>query len=539
MNKLISSFLLFFIFSGLQAQDLLHIKIDSVNSSYDEFNPVLSPDGTTLYVTKRGHASNVAGVIDQGDIWYAKRTQEGWSKLRHGGDVINHQGLNGVVGFSADGNRMYLLNYFDSDSNGGGNLRQGISVSTMEDGQWMKPERLPIKFFQNNSSHLSATISRDERILIISMASYTTEGNEDLYVSFRQDNGEWTQPKGLGNTVNTLAEEWTPFLASDNKTLYFASNGFDGFGSRDIYVTKRAEGSWTNWSTPVNLGETINTEGVEMGFYIPLNSTEAFFSTTQNSEGMGDIFNYPLADEVLDTADEAAIIAEVEENIEEEPKAEEAPAPEMVVMNFEVLDARTEQPIEAEVILTFGVDEERFNTKDLEGSRQFMKAFEVGTVVQVEIKAEGYLDFNSSFEASASAISAGDDFGSSAERFMLTRKEVGTSMKIDNVLFKRGSASFSNPEVAQGEINKLIELMKNNPQMQIRLEGHTDNRGDARILKSLSEERVKTVRKYMISQGIDRGRIDIIGYGGEKPIADNDTPTSREINRRVEFVIIK
>ena len=112
-------------------------------------------------------------------------------------------------------------------------------------------------------------------------------------------------------------------------------------------------------------------------------------------------------------------------------------------------------------------------------------------------------------------------------------------MKIENVLFMRANASFSNPELAEGEINKLVELMKNNPQMQIRLEGHTDNRGDARTLKSLSKERVNTVRKYMVSQGIDESRIDIIGYGGEKPIAANDTPTSREINRRVEFVIIK
>ena len=101
MNKLISLFLFFFMSNGLLlAQDLLHIKIDSVNSTYDEFNPVLSPDGTTLYLTRRGHASNIAGVVDQGDIWYAKRTQEGWTRLTHAGDIINHRGLNGVVGFS-------------------------------------------------------------------------------------------------------------------------------------------------------------------------------------------------------------------------------------------------------------------------------------------------------------------------------------------------------------------------------------------------------------------------------------------------------
>ena len=536
MRKLIPFIILLSSFTTLIGQDLRHIKIDSVNSSYDEFNPVLSPDGQTLYVTKRGHAANVAGVIDQGDIWFATRTETGWTKLRHAGNVINHQGLNGVVGFSVDGSRMYLLNYFDPDGNGGGNLRQGISVSTLENGEWSRPERLAIKFFQNKSNHLSASISRDEKVLIISMASYTTEGNEDLYVSFRQDNGEWTQPESLGKTINTFAEEWTPYLAADNKTLYFASNGFDsGFGSRDIYVSKRQEGSWTEWSQPINLGPSINTEGVEMNFFIPNEGKEAFFSTTQNSEGMGDIFNFMLNEE-QQTAPETLIAAEV---TAPEVREELEEAPTMVVMNFQVLDAQTEQPIDAQVNITYGDNEKSFNTADLGASKEFMQAFEEGAMVYINISATGYLDFKTEFEAEASAQSSGGEFGSSVETFMLTKIEVGTSMTIDNVLFKRGSASFSNAEVAQKEIDKLIELMINNPDMQIRLEGHTDNRGDARILKSLSEDRVKTVRTYMVSKGIDRSRIEVVGFGGERPVAENDTSASREMNRRVEFVIIK
>lgn len=536
MRKLIPFIIILSSFTFVNGQDLLHIKIDSINSSYDEFNPILSPDGETLFVTKRGHAANVAGVIDQGDIWFATKSTSGWTKLRHAGNVINHQGLNGVVGFSMDGSRMYLLNYFDPDNSGGGNLRQGISVSSKINGEWTQPVRLAIKFFQNKSNHLSASISRDEKVLIISMASYTTEGNEDLYVSFKQENGEWTQPKNLGKTINTFAEEWTPYLAADNKTLYFASNGFDsGFGSRDIYVTKRQEGSWTEWSEPINLGSTINTEGVEMGFYIPNEGNMAYFSTTQNSEGMGDIFNFML-NEDQQTAPEALIETEV---TTPEVREELVEAPNMVVMNFQILDAKTEQPVDAQVNINYGDNEKSFKTADLGSSKEFMQAFEEGAMVYINISAEGYLDYKTEFEAVASAQSSGNEFGSSVETFLLTKREVGTSMTIDNVLFKRGSASFSNVEVAQNEIDKLIELMINNPQMQIRLEGHTDNRGDARILKSLSEDRVKTVRTYMVSKGIDRSRIEVIGYGGERPIAKNDTSASREMNRRVEFVIIK
>ena len=591
---LVFSFLLLWI-TDLHSQDLLHIRLDSINSAYDEFNPVLSPDGQTLYVTRRGHAANVAGVIDQGDIWYANKLESGWSGLKHAGPIINHQGLNGVVGFSLDGNRMYLLNYFEPNPSGGGSLRQGIAVSTWTNGRWSSPEKLAIKYFQNKSNHLSATISKDEKVLILSMESFSSEGNEDLYVSFRQENGQWSEPQNLGMVVNTYAEEWTPFLASDNRTLYFSSNGFEGYGSRDVYRTKRQGDTWTEWSKPLNLGKTLNTEGVEMSFFVPLNADQGFFSTTQNSEGMGDIFKHPLTEDLLDSAqEELIVVAEeiievneplidpsldsafkqitaeqeqmpVQEVVEEEvvldttttvqeivaidQKKEDIvpvlvepvadPEPKMVQMTFLVLDARTKQAVEAEVQVLWASEELNYKTSDYGSDRPFAQSFEEGTPLQITIKAEDYLDFETQFKASDSPLMSKDNNGSSIRSFLLTRKEVGASMRIKNVLFVRGTASFRNAQIAHVEIDKLVELMRKNPQMQIRLEGHTDNRGEADVLKSLSEERVKTVRKYMVSQGIEEDRIEAVGYGGEMPIAPNDSPASRAINRRVEFVIIK
>jgi len=546
----------------VNAQNPMHIKIDSINSSYDEFNPVLSPDGNTLYVTKRGHAQNIAGVIDLGDIWYATKTANGWSKLKHGGEVINHQGLNGVVGFSTDGNRMYLLNYFDTDGNGGGTLRNGIAMSTRSSSGWSKPERLKIKYFQNNSSHLSATISRDEKVLIMAMESYTTEGNEDLYVSFKQENDEWTQPESLGLDINTFGQEWSPFLASDNQTLYFSTNARGGEGSRDIFLSVRNEGSWNQWSEPMNLGPEINTEGVEFGFYIPKNTNEAFFSSTQNSEGRGDIFKFALAQDrqepepqLQDTVvtitepepvEEKEVVAPIivakettEPQLQPTKPEEQKPSPSMVVMTFQVLDADTEKPVDAKVVLTNGGDDIIFQTSELEGDKKFMKAFVEGDSVFVEIKSAGYLDYKEAFVAMATPSNLDGEFGSNVEAFYLTRKEVGTSVIIENVFFKRGSASFINETVAHQQIDELVTMMNENRDVHIRLEGHTDNMGDASILKSLSEARVKTVKRYLVSQGIAEERIEVMGYGGSRPITSNETQAGREMNRRVEFVIIR
>jgi len=538
------------------AQELAHIKLDSLNSNYDEHSPILSPDGQTLYFTVAGHPVNVGGVIDQGDIWFATKTSAGWTSAQHAGEVLNHPGLNGVVGFSQDGNRMYTLNYFDKDSRGGGNLKNGISVSEKINGEWQQPEQLPIQYFLNSSGHLSATISKNESILVMSIESYQTEGNEDLYVSFKQADGQWSQPKTLGGTLNTGSEEWTPYLSEDTNTLYFASNGHGGEGSRDIFKSERLDGSWSNWSVPENLGASINTKGVERGFSIPFGSELAYFSSTQNSEGFGDIAAWEVPQEVTDeiiaeiedapsevpedTADSTTAEAEVISPIAN-PDAQLKPVVSKIAITFQVLDKRTEAPVEAQVTFRWANKEVGVNTATLgTENNKFVLNFDEGAEVTASINAPGFLNYEEVFVAAAgSEASVKDDTKYTAETFLLTPEDVGTVEQIENVLFNRASASFSEPRVAQREVDKLIRLMKSNPGMAIRLEGHTDNRGNAKLLKELSEERVKTVRRYMITRGISGSRIEFVGYGGEKPLMNDDSAEAREKNRRVEFVIIR
>lgn len=533
----VASFVLLFTAClGLSGQDLAHIRLDSVNSSYDEHSPMLSPDGKRLYFTRSGHPANIGGVLDRGDIWYSEKTDEGWSGPIHAGEVINHPGLNGVVGFSANGDRIYLLNYFDPDDDGNGKLKNGIAVSRLVNGSWQSPELLRIRYFSNQSAHISATISKNENVLIMAIRSYETEGNEDLYVSFKQADGEWSQPKNLGLAINTYAEEWTPFLSEDERTLYFASNGHGGLGSRDIFSTRRVDDSWTSWTKPVNLGASVNTVGVERSYSISSLGDMAYLSSTQNSEGFGDIVAQTIDLEQPAERDTLSV-TEPEPEI---PITIEEPQPIMVVMTFQVKDERTEELVDAKVVLKYEGKEVVVNTSEVDSEeRKFIVTFQEGTDVEVNIEAKGYLKYQETFKASSSPETGGKDLGDGVESFLLIREEVGTKVEIENVLFNRASATFANPQVATKQIDKLIELMDANPGMAIRLEGHTDNRGDAKLLKELSEERVKAVRRYMISRGISGDRIEFVGFGGEKPLTDNDSTEGREINRRVEFVIIK
>lgn len=526
-----------------QAQGQQHIKVDSVNSAYDEQNPRLSPNGKRLYFTRSGHPQNVGGTRDKGDIWYSDlKSDSTWTTAKNAGSVINHPGLNGVAGFSADGNTIYLLNYFDSEGPAGGTIRNGISKSILRNGDWTKPEKLKITYFANNSEYISASISPDEKVLIMSLKSFQTAGNEDLYVTFKQGDN-WIQPRNLGETINTFSEEWAPFLSADKSTLYFSSNGHQGMGSRDIFVSKRLDDSWTNWSAPVNLGSDINTKGVELGYSIPATGNVAFFSTTQNSEGFGDIFQYPLS-ETEKTIQEISLDPQpVEPVVQPEPKQELETTPisekVIVVMTLQVLDKETGKPVNAQVKLTFGEDSADINTEEFESEdKKWIMSFEEGIKINVTITAEGYLNYNEAFLAESTAIVV-EENGNKVEGFQLTPNTVGTKIQIEQILFSRGAAAFADTLQAQNNLDELVTLMTTNPDIAIRLEGHTDNQGNPVRLKELSQNRVDAVKQYLVNKGIAGTRIETIGLGGEKPIARNVNEAGRSQNRRVEFIVIR
>jgi outer membrane protein OmpA-like peptidoglycan-associated protein len=259
-----------------------------INSRYDEQSPVLSPDGHYLYFTRRFHPQNVGGEFDPGDIWFSKRNEHGeWDKAIRLGDFWNDDDFSSLINFSADGQRVYFLKFNRRSPDP--SIKQGIFVVELIDDLWSEPRHIPIKNFYNRSGHFSVAISPDERVLILSMESVGSLGYEDLYVSFLGAEGVYTQPIHLGLPLNTNMQEMSPFLSSDGETLYFASNGLVGEGSRDIFMSKRLDNSWLRWSAPQNLGSSVNSAGVELSFYLHHADEYAYLSSTQSSVGQGDL----------------------------------------------------------------------------------------------------------------------------------------------------------------------------------------------------------------------------------------------------------
>ncbi len=255
-----------------------------MNSVYDEQAPVLTPDGTELYFTVAKHPLNVAGKNDLGDIWVSRLADNKWSAPSPAKGTINNNAYNAVLGFSSDGQKMFLYGHYTFDGEEAGS--QGISVSRRTGVGWTVPHNETVPAFQNKSVATGGHITPDKTVFVFSADTGGTDGKEDIYVSLHVGT-KWTEPKSLGAVINTENQELSPWLSANTKTLYFASNPSSSPGNFDIFSSERLDSTWTNWSSPKNLGAPINSDGREL-FYSTF-AKKIFYTSTFKSDGFGDI----------------------------------------------------------------------------------------------------------------------------------------------------------------------------------------------------------------------------------------------------------
>ena len=257
---------------------------DHINSEAEEIMPILLPGDTTLFFTRTFHPQNVGGLQGGQDIWSSRRNESGlWLEPSNNYPEWNNRSNNSIIGIREHAQTTFLTHSYSSQLK----KNRGISFSTKVGNEWSKPEKIPIKGLKSDGFygfHMNPTYD----VLIISMQDKNSLGQEDLYISFKKENDRWTKPVNLGPSVNTPGYEISPFLADDNQTLFFASNGHPGYGDADIFVTQRQYDSWENWSRPVNLGKIINSEKFDAYFSITKNN-EIFFSSNRE-DGNSNIY---------------------------------------------------------------------------------------------------------------------------------------------------------------------------------------------------------------------------------------------------------
>jgi len=528
MHRLIT---VLFIISSLNsiAQDYV-MDAWGLNSEADEQIPILVNNGKTIIFTRGHHVENTGGKADKGDIWISQFSPtDGWATPEKLPSPLNTRDFDGAFDFTA--NKILVYGNYRQDKSVVPGISQCTAVSWPD--KWAALKVVKIKYFQNKSANNGNALSADGKILLLSLESFKSLGAEDIYVSFWDANERsWGEPKNLGKNINTRLQELTPYLAPDNKTLFFSSNGWGGVGSRDIFVSQRLDDTWTNWTPPRNLGEGVNTEGAEMGYRYYPDLELAVYTSTKNSDGYGDIHIIPVTTEDLNIILEEEIVVPTTAVAIDEPEVsieEKNPVSDkkLLIVKGKTTDLTSKKAVFSRVKVkgSKGFEQEHYN----DTTYQFVLATDQKYMLQIE--ADGYLS------KQIELLSKKDEANTITMNVELEKIVIGARVKLDNVLFTRGTSEFL--ESSYVELNLIADMMLNNPSMIIKLAGHTDNVGNPNLNKRLSQERVDAVINYLVEKGIDGSRLSGTGYGGTQPIASNAGEATRRLNRRVEFIVVK
>ncbi|QSE98221.1 OmpA family protein [Fulvivirga lutea] len=481
---------------------------ENVNSKYKEYKPLLSPDGKTLYFSRKNHPGNVGGEKDSEDIWYSELDSAGnWQLAKNMGEGLNNAGPNFVSSVTPDGKSVLLVlgnQYLEN-----GRMAAGVSISSNSSGSWSKPAPIQIKNDYNYSEKANFFLSQSRKALVLSVMREDTEGGRDLYVSFLDSDSTWSEPLNLSNKVNTAGEESSPFLASDDKTLYFSSDGYSGFGSSDIYMTKRLDDTWTNWSEPENLGPTINSQYEDLFFNIPGNSEYAYYSQGVSEDDL-DIFRVALP--VL-----------------------KRPEP-VILVKGKLTDAKTGEPIYAKIIYERLSDgkEMGITTSNAE-TGEYELLLPAGEVYGIRAEAEGFVAESANIDLRN--YDPDDVHEVDHKDLKLVPIEEEAVVVLNNVFFDFDKAELKSESYP--ELDRVVELLNTKSGIKIEVAGHTDATGPESYNLGLSERRANAVASYITKKGIAKERISVKFFGETQPAADNGSREGREKNRRVEFKILK
>ncbi len=274
----------------------------NVNSQYSELFPILTPDETVMFFTRKGDPSNTgfAKNPNDEDIWYSARQSDGtWGKATKLPGPLNTVNYDGVRAINSTATHLYLQNIYKADGKGG----KGFSVSEKQsDGGWSYPEPLDIEDYYNDTTTAMMALSNDEKTMILAVQRKEGKGEHDLYLSHNLGGLRWSKPEPI-EELNTPLDEISPFLAFDDHTLYFSTNGRGGFGGYDIFICRRLDSTWMHWSPPRNLGEPLNTASFDAYLTIGARGDTAYFSSSHETSthgfGKSDIWKLGLKPDMM------------------------------------------------------------------------------------------------------------------------------------------------------------------------------------------------------------------------------------------------
>ncbi|GAB5466193.1 MAG: hypothetical protein Kapaf2KO_16290 [Candidatus Kapaibacteriales bacterium] len=472
---------------------------------YANYMPNISPDGSRLYYSVKKHPNNKGGKTDLDEVWFANKKPNGeWEQGKPAKDSINSTGPNWVISITPDNNSVVIANVPNKDLKPG---TSGVARSfRKKNDDWTLPKKIEVKGAFSNSKWVNYSFSGDGQYLFMSSEQDERPSN-DLYVFKKKDDGTWSEKINLGSKINTTGGEATPLLAADNKTLYFSSEGQNGYGSYDMFVSRRLDDTWQIWTVPENLGPYINTKNKDFGITLEADGKFGYlvrYAGDGNSSKINQ-FVMPLSGR---------------------------PEPVLIIEGV-VYDIESKLPLEADIVyndMTTGsiMGSGTSNTE----TGEYKIVLPLGKSYGISAERQGYYSITESAEPEAL-----EDSQIVKVDIAMQPIKVGSQIRLNNLFFDTGKYTLK--PSSKNELDKVIKLLMSEPAMKISIDGHTDNVGNDSNNMELSINRSTAVVDYLEENGIARDRLKIVGYGEDKPIETNSTDAGRKANRRVEMTVLE
>lgn len=464
----------------------------AINTREEEYLPTVTADEGQLIFTRR--------TGNNEDFYQSVRKSGMWQQATYLSKEINTPNLNeGAQCISPDG--LYL--FFTGCNRPDGVGRCDIYVCKREENTWSEPFNIgpPVN---TRGWESQPSLSADGRTLYFVSNRPGGFGGYDIWSTELLEDGKWAPPVNLGPSVNTPYDEHSPFIHPDNQTLYFSSNGWPGFGNKDLFLSRRDhEGKWQE---PVNLGYPINTAGEESSLTVSADGQTAFFASDMKGGAGGmDIYSFSLY-----------------------PQAQPLP---VTYVRGKVEDAATRSPLSARVVITdLTQNKVIFDEESEEGT--FLATMVVGGNFGLSVRKDEYLFYSENFSPTQANVKSPYSL-----QVSLRKIQAGSRVVLRNIFFETNKAELR-PE-SMAELQTLLSFLKSNPHVAILIGGHTDHTGNTELNQKLSENRAKNVYTYLIENGIAPSRLTFKGFGSTSPVASNATEEGRQLNRRTEFTIEK
>ncbi len=518
MKKVIFSLLLIFISNTIFSQDSFISQKESSTANFIESNHVfevmptkinssLSEVGSAIFMNKYiMYSSRKTGAIGAGKD---KNTNNPYNSLycidmdKKTGDlskpyffasVLDSEGNEGGLTFSPDNKVVY---YTKSTADNPKNYQFYKSIFDEECRcKWIKEEA--VGFNNTQYSIENPAMAPDGKKIYFASNMPGGFGGYDLYVADINNDGLPVNPKNLGQSINTSEDENFPHVSFTTQEIYFSSNGYLGYGGQDVFVSRIKK---NGFSTPLNLGKTINTSSDEIAFILA-NQTQGYITSNRNTnKGSYDIFKINVQ---KNTSTLKGIVVE-------------------------------EQSKTALPNSTINLIDENGNIVNSQISNDKGEyAFEIQPLENYSIVAvkEGYSDYKLPFISSV---------GNSTSNIELKQKKaeiVKNTIAIENIYFDFNKANIKSESALS--LNKILVVLNENPTMKIRINAHTDSRGSDQYNLVLSEKRAQETKQYLVKKGIDKNRIEAKGLGESTSLTNcgsNCDEKQFETDRRSEFII--